>query len=83
MENLTYNNKGQNLLGKTTRTIVESSYRGFASIDQEMVREIAMNFFKPVKKTLRSHKGFVFIKDWYLFFQTQIYHSIIEEYLYI
>jgi hypothetical protein len=34
-------------------------YRGFTSIDQEMEREIALQWFKPTGKS-RSHGNFLF-----------------------
>lgn len=63
MENLTRSLKPSvytttNVLKKVCQT----SYRGFMSIDQEMGREIAMEFFKPSKKSIYSQKGFLFGK---------------------
>ena len=46
---------------KTEDSIIQKSvsYRGFASIDQEMEREIAVQWFKPTGKN-RSHGNFLF-----------------------
>ncbi len=49
-------------LEKEKKSINKTSYRGFASIDQEMGREIALEFFHPSKKTICSQKGFLFGK---------------------
>lgn len=43
--------------------ISKTSYRGFVSIDQEMVRGIAMNFLDPLKTSIRCQKGFMFVKN--------------------
>ena len=39
-----------------------SSYRGFASIDQEMEREIAVRYFSPGEKT--PSKKSLFFRGW-------------------
>jgi hypothetical protein len=63
MENLTLNPKSSIYSSNnTSKKIRQASYRGFASIDQEMGRDIAMEFFKPSKKTFCSQKGFLFTK---------------------
>ncbi len=42
---------------------VECSYRGFASIDQEIEREIAMQWFSTKKKSSFSQRNFLLKKE--------------------
>ncbi|MEO6454579.1 MAG: hypothetical protein ABIN97_10920 [Ginsengibacter sp.] len=65
MENSNLTSEALYILDKKKNNSIHSgqtSYRGFVSIDQEMGREIAMNFFNPSKKSVCSQKGFLFIK---------------------
>ena len=42
---------------------IETSYRGFSSIDQEIEREIAMQWFTSSSKTTFSQRNFLLKKD--------------------
>jgi hypothetical protein len=58
MENISPNSKSQGRSSNdASEKIKTSSYRGFTSIDQEMEREIAMQFFYPSKKHSYQESG--------------------------
>lgn len=40
-----------------------TSYRGFSSIDQEIEREIAMQWFTSTNKSSYSHRNFLIKKE--------------------
>ena len=42
---------------------IETSYRGFSSIDQEIEREIAMQWFTSSHKTIFSQRNFLLKKE--------------------
>lgn len=44
---------------------ISASYRGFNSIDQEIEREIAMQWFTSSGKTILSQRNFLLKKDTY------------------
>jgi hypothetical protein len=60
MEN-TKPNQSQQLQPNTdaTEKIKNTTFRGFTSIDQEMEREIAIQFYRPSKKQSFSQKSFL------------------------
>ena len=57
MTNITSEIQIQPTAIKATCKLKSTAYRGFTSIDQEMEREIAMQFFYPVKKNSFSRTG--------------------------
>ena len=61
MANIT--NQGQPVIKTTTKAVkTETSYRGFSSIDQEIEREIAMQWFTSSSKTTYSQRNFLLKK---------------------
>lgn len=49
---------------KITKSVkLETSYRGFSSIDQEIEREIAMQWFSTKKKSSFSQRNFLLKKE--------------------
>ena len=62
MANIT--NPGQPAIKTTTKSLkIETSYRGFSSIDQEIEREIAMQWFTSSSKTTFSQRNFLLKKE--------------------
>jgi len=55
-----YNNTPIKLNCKSLK--ISTSYRGFASIDQEIEREIAMQWFSSNKKNTYSQRNFLLKK---------------------
>lgn len=47
----------------SSKTKITTSYRGFASIDQEIEREIAMQFFSHNHKCTPSQRNFLLKKE--------------------
>lgn len=45
------------------KSALSTSYRGFSSIDQEMEREIAMQWFNASGKTTFSQRNFLLKKE--------------------
>lgn len=57
-------NPPDNLSIKITKSVkLETSYRGFSSIDQEIEREIAMQWFSAKKKSSFSQRNFLLRKE--------------------
>ena len=48
---------------KASKTKITTSYRGFASIDQEIEREIAMQYFSHNHKSTFSQRNFLLKKE--------------------
>lgn len=61
MPNTLQNAPGTKTIEQSTKTT--TSYRGFASIDQEIEREIAIQWFTSSKKTTYSHRSFLMKKE--------------------
>ena len=61
MPNIT--SPGQQEVKVTSTTKITTSYRGFSSIDQEIEREIALQWFSSGKKTTFSQRNFLLKKD--------------------
>lgn len=57
----TYNEPAIKITIKSTKTT--TSYRGFASIDQEIEREIAMQWFTTSNKNTYSQRSFLLKKE--------------------
>lgn len=61
MADITYNEPTLKVTIKSTKTT--ASYRGFASIDQEIEREIAMQWFTTSHKNTYSQRSFLMKKE--------------------
>ena len=62
MPNISNNLRHPDTKANSTSIKRETSYRGFASIDQEIEREIAMQWFNPSKKSNFSQRNFLLKK---------------------
>lgn len=53
----------QSRQANTAKSSKVTSYRGFASIDQEIEREIAMQWFNSSQKTIFSQRNYLLKKE--------------------
>jgi hypothetical protein len=61
MPNIT--TRGKQDIKVTCKTKLTTSYRGFSSIDQEIEREIALQWFSSGEKSSFSQRNFLLKKD--------------------